>query len=135
MEYFSFLLGCSKNSHGENALIFRLTNRRKSLNSPFLFQGFDGTMQVSVIEVEPQNVAELTNKLNGRQSGSFGASEDPRSDAFMDSFGEFHAPSPFGPVPPQMREISENSIVPPQSANGRGRGGWPEPSEFSGFEM
>ncbi|KAI6174591.1 hypothetical protein M3Y97_01007500 [Aphelenchoides bicaudatus] len=81
--------------------------------------GFDGTMQVSVIEVEPQQM----------EFGKKSPSEDPRSDSFLDSFGEFHAPSPFGPPPPSMREINDNSIVSQQGQNGR----WP--SEFSGFEM
>lgn len=87
--------------------------------------GFDGTMQVSVIEVEPQQMAELAN--GGKKSPS----EDPRSDAFLDSFGEFHAPPPFGvnaPQPPSMRELNENSIV--SQSNGR----WPQP-DFGAFEM
>ncbi|KAI6241770.1 hypothetical protein M3Y99_00297400 [Aphelenchoides fujianensis] len=89
--------------------------------------GFDGTMQVSVIEVEPQQQGEM---LNGKPvKGSFGASEDPRSDAFLDSFGEFHAPSPFGQ---QSAQIAENSIVDAPPA-GRPRGSWP-PQEF-GFEI
>jgi len=90
--------------------------------------GFDGTMQVSVIEVEPQNMAEF-----GKKSPS----EDPRSDSFLDSFGEFHAPSPFGHngPPPQMREINENSIVPSQQGQGRQWGAQPMPSDFSGFEV
>lgn len=78
-------------------------------------------MQVSVIEVEPQQLGEF-----GKKSPS----EDPRSDSFLDSFGEFHAPSPFGPQgPPPMREINENSIQSQQGQEGR----WP--SEFQGFEM
>ncbi|KAI6181669.1 hypothetical protein M3Y98_00853800 [Aphelenchoides besseyi] len=86
--------------------------------------GFDGTMQVSVIEVEPQ-----TEILNAKPpKGAFGASEDPRSDSFLDSFGEFHAPSPFGQ---QSSQLSENSIIEP-SNNGRGR--W-QPQEFGAFEM
>jgi hypothetical protein len=77
-------------------------------------------MQVSVIEVEPQNAADF-----GKKSPS----EDPRSDSFMDSFGEFHAPSPFGSHgPPPMREINENSIVPQRQQ-------WGAQPEFSGFEV
>jgi len=84
--------------------------------------GFDGTMQVSVIEVEPQQMAEF-----GKKSPS----EDPHSDSFLDSFGEFHAPPPFGHQggPPPMREINENSIV-PQQGNQNGR--WPD---FNGFDI
>lgn len=79
-------------------------------------------MQVSVIEVEPQQMTEF-----GKKSPS----EDPRSDSFLDSFGEFHAPPPFGPQggPPPMHEINENSIVPQQTGQS---GRWPD---FNGFDM
>ncbi|CAD5213786.1 unnamed protein product [Bursaphelenchus xylophilus] len=67
--------------------------------------GLQGTMQVSVVEVEPQQLPEFIKSLRGQpQERHFGPSEDPRSDAFLDSFGEFHAPNPFNGQPMESRD-------------------------------
>lgn len=78
--------------------------------------GLEGTMQVSVVEVEPQHVPEFLNNLVGKNRHGEerrneeerprfnNPSEDPRSDAFLDSFGEFHAPNPFTGQQPERRE-------------------------------
>ena len=94
-------------------------------------------------QVEPQTADMMGGGMRGGGGGgghdkhskeAFGASADPQSSAFMDSFGEFHAPSPFGD---ERGGIGENSIVEPIAVGG-GRNGesWPQrPAEFAGFEM
>ncbi|CAD5209198.1 unnamed protein product [Bursaphelenchus okinawaensis] len=62
--------------------------------------GLQGTMQVSVVEVEPQQLPSFLNKLKQQENEKkYGPSADPNSDAFLDSFGEFHAPNPFNGQP------------------------------------
>jgi hypothetical protein len=109
--------------------------------------GFDGTMQVSVVEMEPQMVEDgariggnpMAAQVGGKQQ-PFRPPFDPKSPAFLDGFGEFHQPTfmenqqiaeqnraarVFGPWPPRENEFGAGNDIdfPPHGGFRGGEGG------------
>uniref|UniRef100_A0A915DIL8 Uncharacterized protein n=1 Tax=Ditylenchus dipsaci TaxID=166011 RepID=A0A915DIL8_9BILA len=90
--------------------------------------GFDGTMQVSVIEMEPQTDEQFSpfggqhlnqqHQIPRDNSSNNQQQQAPKSDSFMDGFGEYHQPT----------FMQNNQVVEQNRANRIGgpfRGGWP----------